>query len=298
LKVKPPFFILGAQRSGTTMLRLMLNRHPEIAVPHESKFILAFFPHLDRYGDLRESPNRERLLEAIENHPAVRAGGLVPDRAAVLCHSVGTYAELVDAIMTEKARSMGKKRWGDKTPFYTPDIDSLWRIFPDARIVHLVRDGRDVAVSQRKVEWLSSSLPRLAMDWRWKVAICHKVGAVRGSSYFLEVMFEELVHAPEPVLRRICEFLDEPFDPAMLLYSETAAREVPADSIRWHKSSVRPPDESKIGVWRTEMSKSDRIIFEQVAGDALELFGYPREGHSSTWASKLKNLYYSVVVRW
>jgi Sulfotransferase family len=294
---KPPFFILGAQRSGTTMLRLMVNRHSRLAVPHESKFILVFHPRLARYGDLREAANRERLLEDIQNHPAVRDGELVPDSAKVLKHRVETYGDLVDAVMIEKARSMGKLRWGDKTPFYTPDIDVLWNIFPEARIVHLVRDGRDVAVSQKRMEWLGNSLPRLAADWRWKVTICHKVGSVR-PDHFLEVKYEDLVRTPEPVLRRICEFLEEPFEPEMLRYHETAEKAVPADSIQWHKSSVRPPDETKIGVWGTELSKSDRIVFEEVAGDALDLFAYPRERLKSTLGSKLKNLYYSVVVRW
>lgn len=295
---KPPFFILGAQRSGTTMLRLMLNSHPRLAVPHESKFILAFYPKLREYPNLHDGKTVGRLLDDIAAHSAVRAGKLMVDRDRVLANSIETFADLVDAIMSAKAASMGKERWGDKTPYYTPDIDVLWEIFPKAQIIHLVRDGRDVAVSQRSIEWLGNSMPRLAADWRWKATICHKVGSVRGSDHFLEVKYEDLVRDTETTLRRICAFLDEEYVSQMLRYHETAQSEVPTESLRWHGSSVSRPDPSKVGIWKKELSESDRIIFEEIAGDTLDLFAYEREHLASTWKSRFKNLYYALAVRY
>src|SRR5687767_5976471 len=85
-----PFFVVGAQRSGTTMLRLMLNNHPRLAVPFESGFIPVFFKRLDAYGDLSKPGNAERLLEDIRRHPKVEKGGLVPDPTAVLAHSIAS----------------------------------------------------------------------------------------------------------------------------------------------------------------------------------------------------------------
>jgi hypothetical protein len=200
--------------------------------------------------------------------------------------------------MTEKAKQMGKSRWGDKTPFYTPDIDILWRLFPTAQIVHLVRDGRDVLLSQRGIRWMPSNVTRLAGDWRWKTTIAHKVGSVRGPEYFLEARYEDLVREPETVLRKITDFLDEPYAPEMLSYHENAQSAVPADSLRWHRSSVRAPDRSKVYEWKTKVSVADRIIFEEIAGDALDLFGYEREYHRRTLRSRMKNLYYAIVRRW
>lgn len=280
------------------MLRLMLNRHPELAVPHESKFILAFYDKLNSYPDMMKRETVSRLLDDIEKHPAVRAGQHVTDRERIFAHQIECFADLVNAVMIEKAKAMGKKRWGDKTPFYTPDIDLLWSIFPEAKIIHLVRDGRDVVVSQKSIEWLGNSIPRLAADWRWKTTICHKVGSVRGGGQFLEVKYEDLVRETETTLRRICRFLAEDYSPEMLNYHETAKTEVPETSLRWHKDSVRRPDPTKLGVWRKRLSKADRIIFEQIAGDTLEMFGYEREGLRSTWVSRAKNFYYAVMVRW
>jgi hypothetical protein len=267
-------------------------------VPHESRFILACYPRGREKQSLGSTYEVSRLLDEIAGQPAVRDGNHIIDKDRILRHRIQSYADLVEAIMSEKARSMGKSRWGDKTPFYTADIDVLWEIFPEAKIIHLVRDGRDVVISQAKMEWLSRSLPRLAADWRWKTTICHKVGTVRGRSHFLELKYEDLVTNTEPSLRRVCDFLDETFAPEMLEYHRTAEEEVPGKSLRWHRSSVSPPDPNKVGVWRQELSKSDRIIFEQIAGETLELFGYEREHLPTTLASRLRNLYYAIVVRW
>src|SRR3546814_1901459 len=98
-------------------------------------------------------------------------------------------------------------------------IDIIRRVFPDAKIVHLVRDGRDVVLSQRSIEWMSGNLPKLVLDWQWKTTIAHKVGAVLGDD-FLEVRYEDLVCRPEAILRQICAFIDEPYASGMLRSDE------------------------------------------------------------------------------
>ena len=292
-----PFFVVGAQRSGTTMLRLMLNNHPRLVVPFESGFIPVFFRKLGEYGDLSESSNAKRLLDDICGFQKVERGGLVPDPSAVLSHPIASYRDLVDAIFTEYARRKGKPRWGDKTPAYITEVETLWQIFPDCKLIHVVRDGRDVALSLGGIDWGTRHIPRVAEDWRWKTLLAHKVGTVLGDR-FLEVRFEDVIHDPESALRRICTFLGESFDPAVLTYSESAENEMPADSLQWHKKSTSPPDPTKVYEWKHRMPVADRILFEDVAGDALELFGYERERRAPTLGSRVKGLYYAVVQRW
>ncbi len=293
-----PFFVLGSQRSGTTMLRLMLNRHHRLAVPHESKFMMAFYPRLEKYGDLADKRNAARLLDDIARHKAVIAGELIIDKDLILARDVSSFSRLIDAIMTEKAMQMGKSRWGDKTPYYITYIDQLWKLFPDSRIIHLVRDGRDVVVSQRNIEWMSSNLPRLAHDWWWKTTLCHKVGMVRGPEWFLEVRYEDLVIDTAATLRRICGFLGEEFSPAMVDFSSRDTGDVPVGSRKWHQNSIRAPDPSKLAAWKRKLSVADRIIFEQNAGAALDLFGYEREHLPVTLGSRFKNFYYAAIMRW
>jgi hypothetical protein len=293
-----PFFLVGAQRSGTTMLRLMLNRHAAFAVPFESEFIPGFHARLSDYGDLRRPEDRRRMLDAIADTPFVQKGRLVPDKEAVLRRTgEGGYAELVDAVFSEYAVRQGKRRWGDKTPGYVTRLDLLWQLFPGCRIVHLVRDGRDVALSLRRVDWGSTHVPRVAEDWRWKTTLAHKMGRMLGDHY-LEVRYEDLVSAPEIELRRICRFLGESYDPMMLRYPETARAEIPDDSMQWHATSVRAPDPEKAYAWKRSMSHADQVLFEHVAGDALARFGYERVHDRPTLRSRAKALYYTLLKRW
>ena len=293
-----PFFVLGAQRSGTTMMRLMLNSHRRLAVPHETVFFTQFYRKLESYGDLGEAENRCRLLNDIADHPLVKRGKLIFDKEAVLARESTNYGSLIDAIMTAYAESQGKVRWGDKTPYYTPDIDVLNQIFPQAKFIQVLRDGRDVALSQRDVGWLSNNSFVLAQDWRWKTTVCHKVGRSLGPGRYLELRYEDLVREPEANLRKACEFLGEEFDPQMLHYHEAAKQVVPAESLQWHQNSVRPPDASKIFAWKKALPKTDQIIFEEVAGDTLEYFGYERAPINPTLFTKLRKIYYTVVQRW
>lgn len=293
-----PFFVLGAQRSGTTMLRLMLNNHPRLAVPHETVYVTQFYRNLLRYGDLAQQANMRTLLDDIAAHPQVVKGRLIDDKEAVLAHDPTTYAELIDAIMTCYAQTQGKVRWGDKTPYYTLDIDVLHSIFPHAKFIQIVRDGRDVALSQRQISWCSSNSFRLAEDWAHKTTLCHKVGRVLGPDQYLELRYEELVRDPEPVLRQVCDFLGESFDARMLHYHETAKDVVPGDSLKWHRNSVRAPDASKIFAWKNTMPESERIIFEEIAGPTLEYFGYERPPLKRSVFTRLKKIYLTMMNRW
>lgn len=296
-KNPPPFFVVGFQRSGTTMLRLMLNSHPNCAVPFESGFVTAFFDSSDDYGDLGVLDNRRRLLDDILGCSWVARGKLIEDPNSVLEYPIASYADMVDAIFTEYAKRREKTRWGDKTPGYITEIDILMKLFPDCRILHLVRDGRDVALSFRRISWGSANIPRVAQDWSWSNVLASKMGALLGDQY-LEVRYEDLVLNTEPTLRLVCAFLGEPYDEAMLGYHVDGGAEIPADSAQWHESSVKLPDRDKVYEWKRVMSVADRIIFEEVAGDALELFGYKRENRSRTLGSRLRSLHYALVRRW
>ena len=160
-----------------------------------------------------------------------------------------------------------------------------------------MRDGRDVLVSQKNIKWTSRNTVKLIRDWQWKVTIAHKVGAVLGSD-FLEVKYEDLVRESEKTLREICRFLDEDYDPDMMSYTETAKDVVPAESIQWHQSSVKRPSSRKIGAWKEKLSSSELIMFDDIAGETLELFGYERTPMKHNLRSLLTLAYFDVIRRY
>src|SRR3546814_7430581 len=108
---------------------------------------------------------------------------------------------------------------------------------------------------------------------------------------------EDLVCRPEAILRQICAFIDEPYDSGMLDYSEDAKDVVPPESLKWHRNSVRPPDPAQLGKWRTKLSKAERVLFEQLAGETLELFGYERETRMHNLSSRALQVYYTLLRR-
>ena len=293
----PPFFILGSQRSGTTMLRLMLNNHRNLCIPHESAFITLFYPQLAEYGDISSRSVQEKLLEDVSRHRLVERGKLITSKERVLDHEIHDYRSFIEAVFSAYAEQFGKSRWGDKTPFYTGDVDVIRKIFPDSKIVHLVRDGRDVMVSQKNIEWMSQNFVTLARDWKWKTTLMHKIGNVIGDD-FLEVRYEDLVRQPEEKLREICSFLGEDYDPEILTYADEATDVVPDESLKWHRNSVKLPDPRKIGAWQEKLTASEKILFDDVAGDTLELFGYDREPLRHTPRSLLTLAYYTLIRRY
>jgi uncharacterized protein YoaH (UPF0181 family) len=267
---EPPLLLLGVRRSGTTLLRVMLDGNPELAIPDESYFIPQLVARhagpidADEFiDDLRRLRTlREWELPVEEVRPRVRDG-----------MSAG---EAVAAIYQAYAERHGKRRWGDKTPMYMQHLPLLERLFPDALYVHLVRDGRDAALSFLSMPegvvtrtWAHpGNAADFACQWRLEVAAAQALGRRVGERY-LELHYEDLVGDPEAVLRSICEFAKLPYDPAMLDY--TGRVDV---SAKPHQQRLKEAPRRGVREWRTEMPADDVAEFEAVAGGLLRSCGY------------------------
>jgi hypothetical protein len=269
-----PFFVIGAHRSGTTLLRYMLSSHPRLYLPPESEFIPAFFGRSPT-RPLNRSESR-RILRKIFRLRFVREWQGAPPDIDDLVPEGETFtpARLVGALYTAYANQHGAARWGDKTPTYTSHIELLHRIFPRARFIHLIRDGRDVALSVLDT-WgrrAHVDLVFAARSWVRRVAeACCSGGRFDPESY-LELRYEDLVVEPEKELRRVCRFLDEDFHPKMLQFHLTAEEWIQEGG--FHDAVRNPLTTERIDRWRKEMSASDLRVFEAVAGPTLTGLGY------------------------
>jgi hypothetical protein len=265
------------------MLRLMLDSHSNIAIPFETDFILPLYCRRSDFGDLRETNNVRGLLQEIRSNRFVQLGEMaqLSEDLVLAALTEHTYPGVVDAFFRTWAHTRGKSRWGDKNPA-APQIHMLNDMFPAAMFLHIIRDGRDVAASLMRVSgWGEKSVLASAHHWCWNVAFVRQVGRTLGSRY-KEIRYETLVREPERTLREICDWLGEPYESSMLDYHTSASERMPAHLVKVeHRSSVGPPDPSKIGMARHLMGRGDRAVFQTVAHDLLDNLGYELEDEKS-----------------
>jgi hypothetical protein len=270
-----PFFVVAAARSGTTLLRVILDRHPMIAIPGEGHFIPTLWGRRDRYGRDGRIERPERWLHDLEAHPAYRYWDLAISAVRDELSKIDdpSFGAAVDAAYSAYAASRGKRSWGDKTPDYIDHLPLLERLFPNARFVHLVRDGRDVALSTLDLARLHTHAASVGYLWSRQVREARKVGRELGPERYLEVRYEEFVDDPAPVLRRLCAFLSLPFDEAMLQHDARVVQSIPEKFRSMHTRLALPPTKG-LRDWRRDMPDSEVTRFEAVAGPELVDFGY------------------------
>ena len=267
----PPVIVLGVGRSGTTLLRVMLDRNSELAIPYESFFV----PQLaHRHG---RRPDIDEFLDDLGRLRTLYDWGIRPDDVRPRLREEMTTSEAIAAIFETYAERQGKPRWGDKTPLYMQHLPLLERLFPRAAYVHLVRDGRDAATSFLEVPdgimtagW---GHPRdaagFAAQWATEVRAARALGARVGPARHLEVRYEALVAAPGEELRRVCAFAGLEYDDGMLGYvgrTDSARKD--------HQKRLDEPPRVGVRDWRTEMPAADTAAFEATAGDLLHELGY------------------------
>lgn len=265
-----PFFIVGSARSGTTLLRMMMNAHPEVAVPPESRFIIELWPG-ERYIEV------QRFLDALAAHGCFQSWDLSIEAVARAIGDTGrvSYAQAVSGAFSAYARVNGKSRWGDKTPRYVERIELLAQLFPGARFIHLVRDGRNVALSYANVPFGPKTVGKAAALWATRVTAGRVSGSALGGERYLEIRYEDLVEDPSGEVKDICGFLDLDFDAGMLDYTERARGSVLPRATRYNPHVTEPP-QTNVRSWQDSMPPDQIEIFEAVAGGALTLMAYER----------------------
>jgi hypothetical protein len=298
VKIKTPFsrsrkpagppvpFIVGVTRSGTTLLRLMLDAHPDLAIPPETHFV----PSLIK-------ATRKRGVNCEEAHAIVTGHRQWGDFNLDSSELLKRYCALdridpettIRAFFELYAEREGKPRWGDKTPNYVKRMQQIERWIPEARFIHMIRDGRDAALSRFK-RVLKDPPPMEIVAERWvrKITEARDAGS---ELQYMEVQYEELVRDTETQLRRVAEFIELPWDDSMLRYYERAEERLaemhrdlpgeegkplrPADHRKEaHVLTSKPPDPSRLARWKEEMDPADIAAFEGVASPLLLELGY------------------------
>ena len=278
MSVPFPFFV-GRGRSGTTLLRAMFDSHPQMAIPGESHFVAPMALQRSRYETSRGF-DAESFTADLLRHPRFHLWAL-PEagvRAEILQDPPRDLADAVRRVFAMYARSRGKARYGDKTPIYVIHMRVLARLLPDARFVHIIRDGRDVALSYQEVEFGPGSLAESALQWKRWVRTGREAGHRLGPARYREVRYEDVLDDSKGVLRALCGFLELEYDDTMLEYPNRATEVARGSAFPQAHGGLALPPTKGLRDWRRQMPREDVALFEAIAGDLLEELGYEPSG--------------------
>ncbi len=277
---KAPVFVLGCPRSGTTVLYHMLLSAGGFAVYRaESNVFNLLVP---RFGDLSSARNRHKLMEFWVRSKLFRVSGLdaseITAKIMAECRSGGDFLRIV---MEEIARKQGVGRWADCTPDHLLYIPEIKRELPDALIIHIIRDGRDVALSYVKQGWAyplpwdrDGHLAVAGLYWEWIVRNGRECGRKFGADYH-EVYFEDLVTKPQQTLSKLSDFIGQELDFERIQKTGIGSVSEPNSSFLDESGDV---EFNPVGRWKDKLSPQQLATFEGMVGDFLQNLGYPLAG--------------------
>lgn len=279
----PYVFIVGCPRSGTTLLQRLVNAHPNIAITPESHWIPRLYAK--SWALTPEGRVKPKLIRRLAGHSKFARLKISPEEIAELGgngHPV-SYGEFVSRIFDLYGERQGKSLVGDKTPDYVRSIETLHSLWPNARFVHVIRDGRDVALSMMDwpkyrpkpgdfAAWQEDRLSTAALWWELNVRRGRQAGKSLGSKLYYEMRYESLVSRPEVESAALCEFLEVPHTDAMLRFYEARAAFDPGLEAKRAHLPVTPG----LRDWRVQLPTQDNECFEAAAGGLLEELGYSR----------------------
>ncbi len=275
-----PIFIIGTERSGSNLLRLLLNAHSDISVPHPPH-IIRYFAELEAsYGDLNQESNFRRLirdvLSLIKTHIypwEIEVDGEALFREAQPRDLFGIYY----GVYNQYLRYAGKKRWACKSTFMIHHAERVRKTFPAARFLWLVRDPRDVAASSQRSVFNPFHPYLTAALWSKQQAEGFRLMESLPKESLMLIKYEDLIGSPEKTLRQLCEFLNEPYEPAMLEYHQgDAAKKSSGLSESW-KNAASPILTNNKNKFKKHLSVRDIRQVEQAAGGMMEKLGYALE---------------------
>jgi hypothetical protein len=278
--MNPYVFLVGCPRSGTTLLGRIGNAHPELAIVHETRWIPRCFQW--REGLTAEGLVTNGLVSRLLDRRVLESLQIDESEMEKLVReSVGVhFASFVTTLFDRYGEREGKPRVGDKSPGYVRYLDLLHGLWPEAKFVHIIRDGRDVCLSVLDWRKGATSFSTFEEDpvitagvwWEWYVRLGRETGSRLGPGLYHELCYESLVAEPERESAKLCEFLGIAYDPSLLRFHEGRMRSKPGLSTK----AAWLPVTGGLRDWRTAMDADDVLRFEAAAGELLDELGYTR----------------------
>ena len=284
-----PVFILGNPRSGTSLFRIMLNAHPEIVAPPECGFAQWWLPKYSNWTeeDLK-SDRLYRFLEDLFDSTKIETWLLKKENVKnlIISKKPQTYGDLVSCVYLSYGKSQEEiKIICDKNNYYINYLDELPKIWPQAKFIHLIRDGRDVACSYKDLQNLDTkskyrpnlptSIEVIAEEWVNNNNVIHNLNNKYPNRYFI-LKFEDLILNPTQILQDVCGFLDLKFSDQMLIYykSQDNNKLEPEETMDWKRKTREKPDVHRVNRYKNVLSREEIKIFNSIASANLKFYGY------------------------
>ncbi len=278
-KLSPPVFIVGAPRSGTTLLAVLLDRHSNISIGPETQFFTEFVP---RYWTDRVPATHEELLDS--GFEFKRIADFELDREELLKYFSNyelSFANLLRAIIEVYALQHSKLRPGEKSPLHLNYVPTILEQFPGAKIICILRDGRDVVRSLLKVPWAIPGNPRrlglFCIRWNDAVEEMLHYQQTLPPDVFMTVKFEDILRQPKLELEKICDFIGEEFEPGQLETVQPSSA-VPDWEKDWKNKASETIDAGRIEAWRRSPDRKQLWIMNSMMGPLLKQVGYRDTG--------------------
>ena len=262
-------------RSGTTLFSSILDAHPDIAISPETHF---YTRCRHREEGANREPSLEKLWTCLQQQPGFRDMAFSDEEKQRIQERIsagqdGPPAGVLRAVETTYAERSGAEAWGEKTPDHLQHVPDILHDFPDAVVVAIVRDPRDVCLSLRGMPWNYDSLPESALKWRRYARLTEDFRRDYASQ-FREVRYEDLLEDPERVVRRILEWIGASFDASVLAYHERQAGPADAQREPWKEKAYQSIDPGNKNKWRDQMAPGERMVVERVAGSMMRAKDY------------------------
>lgn len=286
-EVPSPIFIIGAPRSGTSLLRNMLNRHPAIGLCDETYYFYYVYNRRRFFGDLSDMNARQRLVERYLATNRIKRLQLDLEALShTLINEGDSYAAFFTALLRFYARYHGKERFGEKTPQHSLYTDTICKMFPNCKLIHIVRDPRDVVASTMRMPWAEKSITANARSW---VSYTRSGSGIRNPANYLMVKYESLINNPSSTMKEICAFIGEDYESVMLV-SKTEVDDKNPPNEWWFERAKGPLSQDRIERWRKELTPTQIALIEWIAGSSMRQYGYKLTNHEPGISKKILSI--------
>ena len=289
-----PVFIVGAPRSGTTLVATILNRSPELVVSPESHYFDKFFSICNRRRSFESDKSYLSYLEYFLNSSEIKTFGFSEEEKKIFIDRLmvekPSHAKIFSDVMTTYRKKCNKFRWAEKTPAHGLCVVEILSCFPDAKIVNIIRDPRDVMISRMKLPWRKTNVMLEAQLWNRYVTLDKSVGMLNNSNYY-EIRYEDILKDHEFEFRKLYEFLSLKFEQFFLDHIEAQGLLYNPLTEPWKNNVEKQVISNNVDKWKSEMPLHQRKVVWFVTRSLLKEKGYEAGVDKLGWRGMFYFLY-------